>query len=174
MAEVFDFGLQQHKIKMDGGFSNNRLFAVVGDTARRLEVQLLDANGNIQDVTGINLRLNAEVAGKLTFVDALIKDATKGIYVVELANGMFLEPGNWFFQWQITKGDSKISSFPFTVKIGANVSEGGEQATNFYLNAEELRLKTIELETRYQAMINSTTGKDFTSAPEIIAARKSK
>lgn len=172
MAEVFDFGLQEHKIKMDGGFSNNGLFAVVGDTARRLEVQLLNSNNAIQDTTGINLRLNAEVAGKITFVDAVVKDATKGIYTVNLSNGMFLEPGNWAFQWQVTKGTNKISSFPFAVKIGENISEGGSQATNFYFNVEELRLKTVELENRYQAMINSTTDKDVISAPEIIAARK--
>lgn len=174
MAEVFDFGLQEHKIKMDGGFSNNGLFAVVGDTARRLEVQLLNSNNAIQDTTGINLRLNAEVAGKITFVDAVVKDSTKGIYTVNLSNGMFLEPGNWAFQWQITKGTNKISSFPFTVKIGQNISEGGAQATNFYFNVEELRLKTVELENRYQTMIDSTTGKDVISAPEIIAARKDK
>lgn len=140
MSGIYDFGLQQHKIKMDGKFFENNLIAVAGDTARRLEVQLLDSNNMIQNTTGIKLRLNAEVAGKSTFTEAELVDAAKGIYKVDLANGMLLAPGNWQFQWQITdSNDNKLHSFAFTGSVGSNIAEGGSQATNFYLNVEDLK-----------------------------------
>lgn len=140
MAEVFDFGLQQHKIKMDGKFFESNLFAVAGDTGRRLEVQLLDSNNMIQNTTGISLRLNANVAGQATYAEATLVDATKGLYELDLPNGMLLAPGNWQFQWQIigTSGE-KLHSFAFTGSVGSNLSEGGSEATNFYLNADDLK-----------------------------------
>lgn len=140
MAEVFDFGLQQHKIKMDGKFFENNLFAVAGDTGRRLEVQLLDSNNMVQNTTGISLRLNANVAGQATYAEATLVDATKGLYELDLPNGMLIAPGNWQFQWQIigTSGE-KLHSFAFTGSIGSNLSEGGSEATNFYLNVDELK-----------------------------------
>lgn len=179
MAEVFDFGLQKHKIKMDGKFFENNLFAVAGDTGRRLEVQLLDSNNMVQNTTGISLRLNAVVAGQATYAEATLVDAIKGLYKLDLPNGMLLAPGNWQFQWQITDSvGKKLHSFAFTGSVGSNLSEGGSEATNFYLNAEELRLKTIELQTdfdklgdQFKILIDETTGKDVISAPEIIAAR---
>lgn len=140
MAEVFDFGLQQHKIKMDGKFFENNLFAVAGDTGRRLEVQLLDSNNMVQNTTGISLRLNADVAGQATYAEAVLVDATKGLYELDLPNGMLLTPGNWQFQWQIigTSGE-KLHSFSFTGSVGSNLSEGGSEATNFYLNVDDLK-----------------------------------
>lgn len=140
MAEVFDFGLQQHKIKMDGKFFENNLFAVAGDTGRRLEVQLLDSNNMVQNTTGISLRLNADVAGQATYAEATLVDATQGLYELDLPNGMLISPGNWQFQWQIigTSGE-KLHSFAFTGSVGSNLSEGGSEATNFYLNADELK-----------------------------------
>lgn len=140
MAEIVDFGLQQHKIKMDGRFFENALTVVAGDTARRLEVQLLDTNNMVQDTTGLKLRLNAVVSGKATYTDAILIDATKGLYHVDLTNGMLLVPGNWQFQWQIIDAnDKKLHSFAFTGSVGSNLSEGGSEATNFYLNADELK-----------------------------------
>lgn len=140
MAEVFDFGLQQHKIKMDGKFFENNLFAVAGDTGRRLEVQLLDSDNLVQNTTGISLRLNANVAGQATYAEATLVDATKGLYELDLPNGMLIAPGNWQFQWQIigTNG-KKLHSFAFTGSVGSNLSEGGSEATNFYLNADDLK-----------------------------------
>ena len=140
MAEIVDFGLQQHKIKMDSRYFENVLSVVAGDTGRRIEVQLLDTNGMVQNTTGLNLRLNALVAGKATFTDATLVDATTGKYRLDLSNGMFLAPGNWQFQWQITdSAGKKLHSFAFTGNIGKNISEGGSQATNFYLNLEDLK-----------------------------------
>ena len=140
LAEVFDFGLQQHKIKMDGKFFENNLFAVAGDTGRRLEVQLLDSNNMIQNTTGISLRLNADVAGKTTYAEATLVDATKGLYELDLPNGMLMAPGNWQFQWQIIGATGeKLHSFAFMGNVGSNLSEGGTKATNFYLNAEDLK-----------------------------------
>ena len=140
MAEVFDFGLQQHKIKMDGKFFENNLFAVAGDTGRRLEVQLLDSNNLVQNTTGISLRLNADVAGQATYAEATLVDATKGLYELDLPNGMLIAPGNWQFQWQIIGNNGeKLHSFAFTGSIGSNLSDGGTEATNFYLNADELK-----------------------------------
>ena len=140
MAEVFDFGLQQHKIKMDGKFFENNLFAVAGDTGRRLEVQLLDSNNLVQNTTGISLRLNANVAGQATYAEAILVDATKGLYELDLPNGMLIAPGNWQFQWQIigTSGE-KLHSFAFVGSVGSNLAEGATEATNFYLNADELK-----------------------------------
>lgn len=140
MAEVFDFGLQQHKIKMDGKFFESNLFAVAGDTGRRLEVQLLDSDNMIQNTTGISLRLNANVAGKATYAEATLVDATKGLYELDLPNGMLIAPGNWQFQWQIIGATGeKLHSFAFVGSIGSNLSEGGTEATNFYLNLEDLK-----------------------------------
>lgn len=140
MAEVFDFGLQQHKIKMDGKFFESNLFAVAGDTGRRLEVQLLDSNNMVQNTTGISLRLNANVAGQATYAEATLVDATKGLYELDLPNGMLIAPGNWQFQWQIIGASGeKLHSFAFTGSIGSNLSEGGSEATNFYLNVEDLK-----------------------------------
>lgn len=146
MAEIVDFGLQQHKIKMDSRYFENVLSVVAGDTGRRIEVQLLDTNGMVQDTTGLNLRLNAEIAGKATFTDATLVDATTGKYQLDLSNGMFLAPGNWQFQWQITdSAGKKLHSFAFTGNIGKNISEGGSQATNFYLNLEDLKAMQDDL-----------------------------
>lgn len=140
MAEIVDFGLQQHKIKMDSRYFENVLSVVAGDTGRRIEVQLLDTNGMVQDTTGLNLRLNAEIDGKATYTDATLVDAPTGKYQLDLSNGMFLAPGNWQFQWQITDyAGKKLHSFAFTGNIGKNISEGGSQATNFYLNLEDLK-----------------------------------
>lgn len=146
MAEIVDFGLQQHKIKMDSRYFENVLSVVAGDTGRRIEVQLLDTNGMVQDTTGLNLRLNAEIAGKATFTDATLVDAATGKYQLDLSNGMFLAPGNWQFQWQITdSAGKKLHSFAFTGNIGKNISEGGSQATNFYLNLEDLKAMQDDL-----------------------------
>lgn len=125
---------------MDGKFFENNLFAVAGDTGRRLEVQLLDSNNMVQNTTGISLRLNANVAGQATYAEATLVDATQGLYELDLPNGMLTAPGNWQFQWQIigTSGE-KLHSFAFTGSIGSNLSEGGSEATNFYLNADELK-----------------------------------
>lgn len=140
MAEVFDFGLQQHKIKMDGKFFENNLFAVAGDTGRRLEVQLLDSDNLVQNTTGISLRLNADVAGQATYAEAVLVDATKGLYELDLPNGMLVAPGNWQFQWQIIGATGeKLHSFAFVGSIGSNLSEGGTEATNFYLNVDDLK-----------------------------------
>lgn len=140
MAEVFDFGLQQHKIKMDGKFFENNLFAVAGDTGRRLEVQLLDSNNMFQNTTGISLRLNANVAGQATYAEATLVDATQGLYELDLPNGMLIAPGNWQFQWQIIGANGeKLHSFAFMGSIGSNLSEGGIEAVNFYLNVQELK-----------------------------------
>lgn len=140
MAEIVDFGLQQHKIKMDSRYFENVLSVVAGDTGRRLEVQLLDTNGMVQDTTGLSLRLNAVIVGKATFTDATLVDAPTGKYQLDLSNGMFLAPGNWQFQWLITdSAGKKLHSFAFTGNIGKNISEGGSQATNFYLNLEDLK-----------------------------------
>lgn len=179
MAEIVDFGLQQHKIKMDSRYFENVLSVVAGDTGRRLEVQLLDTNGMIQDTTGLNLRLNAEIAGKTTFTDATLVDAATGKYQLDLSNGMFLAPGNWQFQWQITDSlGKKLHSFAFTGNIGKNISEGGSQATNFYLNLDDLKAmqedlingtfdsealetniseKLTNLETQYAPRLNEVT-----------------
>lgn len=140
MAEVFDFGLQQHKIKMDGKFFENNLFAVAGDTGRRLEIQLLDSNNMVQSTAGISLRLNANVARQATYAEARVVDATKGLYELDLPNGMLLAPGNWQFQWQIigTSGE-KLHSFAFTGSVGSNLAEGATEASNFYLNVEDLK-----------------------------------
>lgn len=147
MAEVFDFGLQQHKIKMDGKFFENNLFAVAGDTGRRLEVQLLDSNNMVQNTTGISLRLNADVAGQATYAEAKLVDATQGLYELDLPSGMLLVPGNWQFQWQIigTTGE-KLHSFAFMGSIGSNLSEGGTEAVNFYLNVEGLKNEIKQLD----------------------------
>lgn len=146
MAEIVDFGLQQHKIKMDSRYFENVLSVVAGDTGRRIEVQLLDTNGMVQNTTGLNLRLNAEIAGKATFTDATLVDAANGKYQLDLSNGMFLAPGNWQFQWQITdSAGKKLHSFAFTGNIGKNISEGGSQATNFYLNLEDLKAMQDDL-----------------------------
>lgn len=140
MAEVFDFGLQKHKIKMDGNFFENNLFAVAGDTGRRLELQLLDSNNLVQNTTGISLRLNANVAGQATYAEATLVDATKGLYELDLPNGMLIAPGNWQFQWQITdSAGKKLHSFAFMGSVGSNLSEGGSEATNFYLNVDDLK-----------------------------------
>lgn len=140
MAEIFDLGLQQHTIKMDERFFNKTLLAVAGDTARRLTVQLLDSNNMVQDTTGLQLRLNAIVAGQATYTDAELIDAAKGIYRVDLSNGMLLAPGSWQFQWQVMDSEGKkLNSFPFTGTIGANLAEGATQATNFYLNLDQLK-----------------------------------
>lgn len=146
MAEIVDFGLQQHKIKMDSRYFENVLSVVAGDTGRRIEVQLLDTNGMVQNTTGLNLRLNALVAGKVTFTDATLVDATTGKYQLDLSNGMFLVPGDWQFQWQITDSvGKKIHSFAFTGNVGKNISEGGTEATNFYLNLEDLKAMQEDL-----------------------------
>lgn len=140
MAEVFDFGLQQHKIKMDGKFFENNLFAVAGDTGRRLEVQLLDSNNMVQNTTGISLRLNAVVAGQATYAQATLIDAIKGLYKLDLPNGMLIAPGNWQFQWQIIGASGeKLHSFAFVGSIGANLSEGASEGLNFYFNLQELK-----------------------------------
>lgn len=140
MAEVFDFGLQQHKIKMDGKFFENNLFAVAGDTGRRLEVQLLDSDNLVQNTTGISLRLNADVAGQATYAEATLVDVTKGLYELDLPNGMLIAPGNWQFQWQIIdSAGEKLHSFAFMGTVGSNLSEGGTEATNFYLNVDDLK-----------------------------------
>lgn len=131
---------------MDGKFFENNLFAVAGDTGRRLEVQLLDSNNLVQNTTGISLRLNAVVAGQATYAEATLVDAAKGLYELDLPNGMFLAPGNWQFQWQITdSAGKKLHSFAFTGNIGKNISEGGSQATNFYLNLEDLKAMQEDL-----------------------------
>lgn len=146
MAEIVDFGLQQHKIKMDSRYFENVLSVVAGDTGRRIEVQLLDTNGMVQDTTGLNLRLNAVVAGKATYTDATLVDAATGKYQLDLSNGMFLAPGNWQFQWLITDAaGKKLHSFAFTGNVGSNISEGGSQATNFYLNLEDLKAMQEDL-----------------------------
>lgn len=140
MAEVFDFGLQQHKIKMDGKFFENNLFAVAGDTGRRLEVQLLDSSNMVQNTTGISLRLNANVAGQATYAEATLVDATKGLYELDLPNGMLIAPGNWQFQWQIIGASGeKLHSFAFMGTIGSNLAEGAAEGLNFYLNLEVLK-----------------------------------
>lgn len=140
MAEVFDFGLQQHKIKMDGKFFENNLFAVAGDTGRRLEVQLLNSDNMVQNTTGISLRLNADVAGQATYAEAVLVDATKGLYELDLPNGMLIAPGNWQFQWQIIDSlGEKLHSFAFMGTIGSNLSEGGIEAVNFYFNVAEIK-----------------------------------
>lgn len=140
MAEIVDFGLQQHKIKMDNSYFDNGLSVVAGDTGRRIEVQLLDTNGMVQDTTGLKLRLNAVVEGKATYTDATLVDAATGKYQLDLSNGMFLAPGKWQFQWQIIDAaGKKLHSFAFTGNVGSNISEGGSQATNFYLNLEDLK-----------------------------------
>lgn len=146
MAEIVDFGLQHYKIKMDSRYFENTLSVVVGDIGRRIEVQLLDTNGLVQDTTGLSLRLNAEIAGKATFTDATLVDAATGKYRLDLSNGMFLAPGNWQFQWKITDSTGKkLHSFAFTGNIGKNISEGGSQATNFYLNLEDLKAMQEDL-----------------------------
>ena len=140
MAEIFDFGLQQHKIKMDGKFFENNLFAVAGDTGRRLEVQLLDSDNLVQDTTGISLRLNADVAGQATYAEATLVDAIKGLYELDLPNGMLIAPGNWQFQWQIIGANGeKLHSFAFMGTIGSNLAEGAAEGLNFYLNLEVLK-----------------------------------
>lgn len=162
MAEIVDFGLQQHKIKMDSRYFENVLSVVAGDTGRRIEVQLLDTNGMVQDTTGLSLRLNAEIAGKATFTDATLVDATTGKYQLDLSNGMFLAPGNWQFQWLITdSAGKKLHSFAFTGNVGSNISEGGSQATNFYLNLEDLK------EMQYDMRI-SNDGKVYNSAGDYL------
>lgn len=125
---------------MDGKFFESNLFAVAGDTGRRLEVQLLDSNNMVQNTTGISLRLNANVAGQATYAEATLVDAAKGLYELDLPNGMLIAPGNWQFQWQIigTSGE-KLHSFAFMGSIGSNLSEGGSEATNFYLNVDDLK-----------------------------------
>lgn len=125
---------------MDGKFFENNLFAVAGDTGRRLEVQLLDSNNMVQNTTGISLRLNADVAGQATYAEATLVDATKGLYELDLPNGMLIAPGNWQFQWQIIGATGeKLHSFAFMGSIGSNLSEGGSEATNFYLNVDDLK-----------------------------------
>lgn len=161
MADIFDLGLQNHKIKMDGKFFEGNLIAVTGDTARRLSVQLLNSDGLVQNTTGLEVRLNANINKKATFTIATLKDATQGIYEIDLSNGMLLAPGTWSFQWQVISVDGKkINSFPFTGYIGTNLSEGGTQAKNFYLNLDNL-----------QDLIVDITDKDVISGPEIILAR---
>lgn len=146
MAEIVDFGLQQHKIKMDSRYFENVLSVVAGDTGRRIEVQLLDTNGTVQDTTGLNLRLNAVIAGKATYTNATLVDAATGKYQLDLSNGMFLAPGNWQFQWQITdSAGKKLHSFAFAGNVGSNISEGGSQATNFYLNLDDLKAMQEDL-----------------------------
>lgn len=146
MAEIVDFGLQKHKIKMDSRYFDNVLSVVAGDTGRRIEVQLLDTNGMVQNTTGLNLRLNAIVEGKATYTDANLVDAATGKYQLDLSNGMFLAPGNWQFQWQITDSvGKKLHSFAFTGNVGKNISEGGSQATNFYLNLDDLKAMQEDL-----------------------------
>lgn len=146
MAEIVDFGLQKHKIKMDSRYFDNVLSVVAGDTGRRIEVQLLDTNGMVQNTTGLNLRLNADVEGKATYTDATLVDAATGKYQLDLSNGMFLVPGDWQFQWQITDSvGKKLHSFAFTGNVGKNISEGGSQATNFYLNLEDLKAMQDDL-----------------------------
>ena len=140
MAEVFDFGLQQHKIKMDGKFFLNNFFSVAVVIVRCLEVQLLDSNNMVQNTTGISLRLNANVAGQATYAEATLVDATKGLYELDLPNGMLLAPGNWQFQWQlIGSNGEKLNSFAFMGSIGSNLSEGANEAVNFYINIEEIK-----------------------------------
>lgn len=125
---------------MDGKFFENSLFAVAGDTGRRLEVQLLDSDNLVQNTTGISLRLNADVAGQATYAEATLVDATKGMYELDLPNGMLLAPGVWQFQWQIigTTGE-KLNSFAFMGTIGSNLSEGGSEGLNFYLKLDDLK-----------------------------------
>lgn len=131
---------------MDGKFFDNNLFAVAGDTGRRLEVQLLDSDNLVQNTTGISLRLNADVAGQATYAEATLVDATIGLYELDLPSGMLIAPGNWQFQWQIIGANGeKLHSFAFTGSIGSNLAEGGTEATNFYVNAEELKRMQEEL-----------------------------
>lgn len=138
--------MQQHKIKMDSRYFENVLSVVAGDTGRRIQVQLLDTNGMVQNTTGLNLRLNALIAGKSTFTDATLVDAATGKYQLDLSNGMFLAPGDREFQWQITDSSGKkLNSFAFTGNVGKNITEGGVEATNFYLNIDSLKAMQDDL-----------------------------
>lgn len=146
MAQVVDFGLQKHKIKLNSEYSENLFNVVAGDTGRSLEIQLLDSEGLVQNTTGLNLRLNAIVEDKATFTDATLIDAATGLYRLNLSNGMFLAPGHWQFQWRITDAaGAKLHGFVFMGKVGSNISEGGSQATNFYLNLEDLKAMQEDL-----------------------------
>lgn len=195
MAEIFDLGLQQHKIKMDGKFFESNVIAVAGDTARRLEVQLLDSNNMVQNTTGLQLRLNAVVAGNATYTDATLINATEGIYQVDLSNGMLLVPGNWQFQWQVLDSNgNKLNSFAFTGTVGSNLSEGGTEAANFYLNVDELKqmqddlvngtfdsavLETnieerlITLETEYTPKLNEVSAQLAKTETKLLEVRNS-
>lgn len=125
---------------MDGSYQENGIFAVVGDTARRLEVQLLDNNGLAKDTTGLTLRLSVDVKGKVSYVDGTLVTPAEGIYRFDLTNGLFLEAGEYPFQWKLfDASNNEIKSAPFYGKIGTSLSEGGNQSYNFYIDYEELK-----------------------------------
>lgn len=140
MANVFDFGIEKYQIRLNDKSLKDAFTSVVGDNGRRIEVQLVSPDGKILSTPGINLRLFADVEGTVSYTTAQLLDLSTGKFRIDLNKGLFLKPGEWEFQWQITDVDGyKLHSFPFWVNVGKNISEGGSDAYNFYIDAEKLQ-----------------------------------
>lgn len=169
MAEIFDFGFQKYRLKLSGVYNQSGLFAVAGDTARRVEVQLLDAAGRVTDTTGIELSLSTAVGQSSSYVDANLIDASKGLYQVDLTNGLFLKPGKQDFQWTIHKDGKQINSVVSRWHIYKNVSDGGNQSFNFYLNLDDLKRNLKDVKDIQTDLIEGTI--DSTALQQNVESR---
>lgn len=125
-----NIGLQKIKLKFDYG-SNGILFSTQGDTGREFEIQVLDENSEIVNISNLTLEFFVGNSKEVTKVKGQIKNAEQGIFLVKTVNEQFKYAGINKAQFVISDSErNKIGSKIYDLHVEESIESGATLGKN--------------------------------------------
>lgn len=163
-----------HKLKLD--FANGAsgvLFSTQADSGRTFEVQVLDEENNVQDITGLTLDFFVGTAKEVTKVSATIKDAVNGIFEINAVSSQFKYAGVHKAQFVLRDATgAKIGTQIYNIHVEESIENGATVGENVIVSfeavseaAELLRNSGAVLEESKE--VSATLKTDITKAETI-------
>ena len=127
-----------HKLKLD--FANGAsgvLFSTQADSGRTFEVQVLDEENNVQDITGLTLDFFVGTAKEVTKVSATIKDAVNGIFEINAVSSQFKYAGVHKAQFVLRDSTgAKIGTQIYNIHVEESIENGATVGENVIVSFE--------------------------------------
>lgn len=127
-----------HKLKLD--FANGAsgvLFSTQADSGRTFEVQVLDEENNVQDITDLSLDFFVGTSEEVTKVSATIKDAVNGIFEINAVSSQFKYAGVHKAQFVLRDATgAKIGTQIYNIHVEESIENGATVGENVIVSFE--------------------------------------
>lgn len=157
MSNILEIGNREYILKLDDRVGES-VFAVQGDSkSRRIEIQVLNSNGQKTNVTNLKIRLFVENRGDIVYSEGNVIDGENGLMQVVIPVEGLKYPGIAKGQFQIlSENEAKISSKVFEIEIGESIEYGGTLGQDLIFNFDKLIeaiTKAESLEEKYNTAL---------------------